>query len=249
MKSKTYITTSWDDGHPLDFRVADLLTKYGLRGTFYFPMVAETCTMTAAQVRELSCSFEVGAHTVHHIDLTRATDQQAWQEIVDSKSWLEDSTGAPCPIFCPPQGKYYRRHLDLIRRAGYLGVRTVELLSLDFPRSKAGLMMLPTTLQAHPHSLQAYARNLTKRAAFKNLWLYLAHGRSTDWPTLVRSLLYRALEHGGVFHLWGHSWELQQTGQWQRLEEVLQFMSRFTAQAPPLTNGEVCQALMALECR
>ena len=29
-----YITTSWDDGHPLDFRVAELLAKYGLPGTF-----------------------------------------------------------------------------------------------------------------------------------------------------------------------------------------------------------------------
>jgi hypothetical protein len=27
MKSPTYITTSWDDGHPLDLRVAELLTK------------------------------------------------------------------------------------------------------------------------------------------------------------------------------------------------------------------------------
>ena len=32
MKTATYITTSWDDGHPLDLRVAGLLAKYGLRG-------------------------------------------------------------------------------------------------------------------------------------------------------------------------------------------------------------------------
>ena len=28
-----FLTTSWDDGHPHDFRVAELLTKYGLAGT------------------------------------------------------------------------------------------------------------------------------------------------------------------------------------------------------------------------
>jgi hypothetical protein len=243
MKAASYITTSWDDGHPLDLRVAELLNKYGLHGTFYIPMTAETDTMTVTQVRELSRAFEIGAHTLHHIDLTGATAQQAGQEIVAAKSWLEDSTGKPCPLFCPPKGKYSCRHLGLIRQAGYSGVRSVELLSIDFPRLQAGLMVLPTTVQAYPHRLPAYARNVLRRLAFRNLWLYIAHGRSTDWPKLVRSLLCQALQRGGVFHLWGHSWELQQTGQWQRLEDVLRFLSQFTSQAPALTNLQVCQAM------
>src|SRR5436853_5127201 len=86
------ITTSWDDGHPSDFRVADLLTKYGLRGTFYVPRTAETATMSAAQVRDLAGTFEVGGHTVRHVVLTEATDERAGQEIAESKSWLEDAT-------------------------------------------------------------------------------------------------------------------------------------------------------------
>jgi hypothetical protein len=241
MKAATYITTSWDDGHPLDLRVAELLTRYSLRGTFYVPRAAANVTMTTAQVRELGGAFELGAHTLHHVALPGATEQQAWQEIVGSKAWLEDSTGLPCTMFCPPLGKYGSPHLALIRQAGYVGARTVELLSLDFPRPRAGLMLLPTTIQAHPHGLACYARNLLKRAAFRNTWLYLAHGRSTDWPGLVRSLLFHALQRGGVFHLWGHSWELEQTGQWQRLEEVLHFLSQFTSQAPALTNGQICQ--------
>jgi peptidoglycan-N-acetylglucosamine deacetylase len=117
----------------------------------------------------------------------------------------------------------------------------VELLSLAFPRSTAGLLLLPTTVQAQPHGLPAYARNVIKRAAFRNLWLYIAHGRSTDWPTLVRSLLNHALQRGGVFHLWGHSWELQENEQWRRLDEVLRFMGQFSGLALGLTNMQVCQ--------
>ncbi len=242
MKPTTYITTSWDDGHPLDFRVADLLAKHGLRGTFYVPQTSEYGTMTPAQVRELSRTFEVGAHTVHHVDLTGATEPEAWQEIADSRCWIEDETGLSCPLFCPPKGRYSARHLSLIRRAGFLAVRSVELLSLDYPRRAAGLLMLPTTIQTHPHGLCVYARNLLKRAALRNLWLYVVYGRSTDWPRLVQSLLEHALRRGGVFHLWGHSWELEQAGQWQRLEEVLRFLGQFTGQAPALTNWQVCQA-------
>jgi peptidoglycan-N-acetylglucosamine deacetylase len=245
VKPTTYMTTSWDDGHPLDFRVAELLTKYGLRGTFYVPMTAENSTMTASQIRELGLAFEIGAHTLHHTVLSATREQQAWQEIAGSKSWLENNNGVSCLMFCPPKGKYSDRHLAMARKAGYLGVRDVELLSLDFPRPKSGIALLPTTIQAYPHDLLALARNAIKRAAFDNLWQFIAYGRSTDWPALARSLLRHAIECGGVFHLWGHSWELQQTSQWQRLEEVMRFMSEFTSRAPALTNGEVCQMALS----
>src|SRR5437879_13418201 len=75
---QTYITTSWDDGHQLDLRVAELLTKYRLHGTFYIPKAAENGTRKAAQVRELSRAFEIGAHPLHHVILTRTTDPQPW---------------------------------------------------------------------------------------------------------------------------------------------------------------------------
>ncbi|HEX4591328.1 MAG TPA: polysaccharide deacetylase family protein, partial [Gemmataceae bacterium] len=151
MTHTAYITTSWDDGHPSDFRVAELLAKYGLRGTFYIPRTAEMETISESQIRELAGSFEVGGHTIHHVVLPEAPDAEARREIVESKSWLKDLTGRPCPMFCPPKGKFRRLHLDMVREAGYAGVRTVELLSLDFPRPTAGLMVLPTTVQAHQH--------------------------------------------------------------------------------------------------
>jgi peptidoglycan-N-acetylglucosamine deacetylase len=245
MKPATYITTSWDDGHPLDLRVAELLTKYGIRGTFYVPKTAEHGTMTAAHIRRLSPAFEVGAHTLHHVVLTGATEQEAWQEISGSKSWLEDNTGSPCLLFCPPKGRYAGRHLEMIRRAGYLGLRSAELVSLDFPRRQAGLLLMPTTLQAYPHHLLAFARNAIKRTAFGNLWRFVVHSRSTEWPELAQSLLLHALKTGGVFHLWGHSWELQEAGQWQRLDEVLRFMNEFVSQATPLTNGQICQCALS----
>jgi hypothetical protein len=241
VKQAAYITTSWDDGHPLDLRIADMLAKHGLPGTFYVPRVAENGTMAPDQVRELSRAFEIGSHTLDHVVLTRATQQQARHEIAGSKSWLEDSTGLPCLMFCAPQGKYSRRHLEMVRNAGYLGLRSVELASLDSPRPKAGLVLMPTSVQAHPHGPVAFCRNAVKRAAFGNLGRYIRHGRSTDWAGLAGSLLRRVIEDGGVFHLWGHSWELQQTGQWQRLDEVLGTMSELAHQAVPLTNGRICQ--------
>jgi peptidoglycan/xylan/chitin deacetylase (PgdA/CDA1 family) len=245
MKLRTYITTSWDDGHPLDLRVAELLTKHRISGTFYIPRIAENETMSAVHIRQLSLAFEIGAHTLRHADLTRATEQQAWQEIAGSKSWLEDNIGQPCRMFCPPKGKYSRRTLVAVRRAGFFGLRSVELLSLDFPRRQAGIMLLPTTIQAYPHGSLAFAKNAVKRMALKNLLRLMTHGRSTDWPALAQSLLHESLRYGGVFHLWGHSWEMQATGQWQRLDEALRCMSEFAIRAPSLTNGQICQRALS----
>jgi hypothetical protein len=46
--SFAFLTASWDDGHPLDFRIADMLERYGLTGTFYVPSRAETTVMSTA---------------------------------------------------------------------------------------------------------------------------------------------------------------------------------------------------------
>jgi len=247
MVPRTYITTSWDDGHPLDMRVADLLTKHSLTGTFYVPKFSEYGTMTVANIRELANSFEVGAHTVNHVVLTQATRQRAWLEIAGSKLWVEDTTGMPCLLFCPPRGRFQARHVELIRKARFLGFRTAEWFSLDFPRQNAGLFQIPTTLQAYPHGVLSLAQNSIRRAAVGNLWRFVVHGGSAAWPDLARSFLRSALTRGGVFHLWGHSWELQESGQWQRLEDVLRFLSCFIGDAPALTNAEICSCTHATQ--
>ncbi|MGH7837447.1 MAG: polysaccharide deacetylase family protein, partial [Candidatus Binataceae bacterium] len=64
------MTTSWDDGHPLDLRVAELLAAHGVRGTFYVPVRASADSlMKPADLRRLrNLGMEIGAHTVSHPD-------------------------------------------------------------------------------------------------------------------------------------------------------------------------------------
>jgi|tagenome__1003787_1003787.scaffolds.fasta_scaffold20653696_2 peptidoglycan-N-acetylglucosamine deacetylase len=237
----TYLTTSWDDGHPLDLRVAELLTKYGMQGTFYVPVRSETETMSVSQLHELSRAFEIGAHTINHVVLTRMPDECCWEEIADSKAWIEDNTGRPCSMFCPPRGKYVQRHTAMVRKAGYAGLRSTEMLSLAAPSKESGVLVLPTTIQAYPHDQLAYLRNVIRRTDFGNLWRFIVYARSAEWSRLASSLLYFSAKYGGVFHLWGHSWELQNTDQWQRLEEVLRLMAGVGSKATAVTNGQLCE--------
>jgi peptidoglycan-N-acetylglucosamine deacetylase len=239
--SQAFITTSWDDGHPSDMRLADMLARHGLTGTFYIPRAIETGVMPTADIRSLSSNFEIGAHTLNHVFLANTNDATARAEIAGSKAWVEDITGQPCPMFCPPAGRYKSRHLPMFRDAGYTGIRTVEFLSLDLPRPRGGILEMPTTLQAFPHPPVNYLKNLTKRGAVANFWLYARHGRSRNWAVLARRLLLRTLRVGGIFHLWGHSWELDQAGLWPCLEDVLTMLDEVRDQAPCLTNGQICR--------
>ena len=239
------LTTSWDDGHPLDFRIADLLSKYGLTGTFYIPRHCQTPTMSEDQVRELSRYFEIGAHTMHHVFLDSCGEETARQEICDSKAWVEEMSGKPCSMFCPPGGKFNQRRLMQIRAAGFSAVRTVEMISVAKPTLRDGLLVMPTSLQAHPHTPAVYLRNVLKRRG-RNLWLYIANGREPNWANLAERLLRTALARDGVFHLWGHSWEIEESKQWERLEDVLKMMSELRKEAACVTNSQVVSALRAV---
>jgi peptidoglycan/xylan/chitin deacetylase (PgdA/CDA1 family) len=225
VKPQAYITTSWDDGHPLDLRLAELLHKYALPATFYIPLDNKFPVLTPAQVRALSAEFEIGAHTVNHCDLLTMPDDVTCWEITESKIMLEQICGRPCTSFCFPKGQFRRTHVRNVRQAGYRMARTVELMSLDMPRMQDGVAIMPTTLQAGPTGLSRVTRNSLKRLRPMNLLRHIRFAKS-DWVATAEALLGHVLTCGGVFHLWGHSWEVDQMGQWQNLERVFAVLSQ-----------------------
>ncbi len=234
------VTTSWDDGHPLDLRVAELLAKYGLPGTFYVPRASQRPVMNNSQIRGLSQSFEIGAHTLEHVMIDRLSDREASLQLSGSREWIEGVTGKSCQAFCFPGGRFRSRQLPLVRQAGYQAVRTVELLSTANPRRIGGLCVIPTTVQVFPHSPYAYARNALKRFSAPGLAWPHRSLLSRNWAALAKEFFLRTLERGGVFHLWGHSWEIEEQGEWENLENVLMTMSRCREELKGVTNSELC---------
>lgn len=234
------ITTSWDDGHPLDLRLAELLARYSLPGTFYVPLSNSRPTLSTGEIRGLSKQFEIGAHTVHHVRLTDLSATEARDEIHESKSRLEDITGEPCRVFCFPGGRFRPEHIHMLKDAGYVAARTVELLALRSPRTVDGLAVIPTSVQAFPHSFFGYLRNAAKRRNLKVVCRLLSVGITRDWTSLAITMLRSAARTGGVFHLWGHSWEIDELGQWQALKKVLGAMSEYGPTASFVTNSELC---------
>jgi peptidoglycan/xylan/chitin deacetylase (PgdA/CDA1 family) len=236
MHKTAYLTTSWDDGYPLDMRIAELLNKYGLPGTFYVPLANDRPVLEPQQVAELSKAFEIGGHTVHHCDLLTVNDDIAQREITDCKAALEQIVGRACTAFCFPRGHFRRKHLALVREAGYRAARTVEYMATSMPQSRNGLAVLTTTLQAGSAGISVIIRNSFKRLRPLILFRYLHH-RNPDWAGTAESILRRVMEHGGVFHLWGHSWEIDALDEWDNLEAVFATLAQYKDHAVLVTNS------------
>lgn len=235
------ITTSWDDGHPLDLRLADMLADHGLRATFYVPMRCDRPVMSASELRRLAEGFEIGAHTLDHRPFTAIPPAEAQRQIVESRQWLEDVLGRPCAVICPPLGRFGAAHVRMMRQAGFRGYRTVELLSLDRPRPRDGIHELPTSVQAFGHGPAAYLRNALRRFRADNLLRYWRCGGGS-WLVLLRGLLREATDRGGVLHLWGHSWEIDENSLWAELREGMRILKDALGTMITATNGQLVTA-------
>lgn len=236
-----YITTSWDDGHPSDERLAALLDKYDLKGTFYVPKINPGHrVMKEEDILSLSGRFEIGGHTLRHRSLTALPHLEALEEIRGSYDWLRSITGKAPISFCPPFGDFTGRHLSLIYETGFKVVRSTELLS-TCPSSGA----LPTTLQVYDHSRFTYFKHLLKRGRLQNLGLWCGSGFSSDVFRLLDHYLEHLMVHGGCLHLWGHSWEIDHYRQWKRLEKIFSVISHLSGFSY-VENGQLAKTNSAV---
>ena len=235
-----YVTTSWDDGHPSDLRVAEMLARFEIPGTFYIPAASRRALMRDSDVRALAQTFDVGAHTLRHLPLTGLSFCEAAREIGASKDYIQQIIAQPCSVFAAPFGRFHHRHLEMAEAAGFRGFRTTELMSLKLPRTLRTLAVVPTTLQLFRHSPLAYWKNALRRLHPLNVRLYLFYGRAADLVSAFQRLLAHAIARGGVLHVWGHGWEIEECGAWNVLDSILQCLAERRNEVRLVSNAGLC---------
>ncbi|HUT83988.1 MAG TPA: polysaccharide deacetylase family protein [Thermodesulfobacteriota bacterium] len=243
------VTTSWDDGNALDLRLAELLNTYGVKGTFYIPKKGRDRSLSDEEVKRISdAGFEIGAHTLTHRELTTLSLAEAKEEIRGSKAYLEDLLGREVKMFCFPRGKYDGRIVALVREAGFTGARTVEAFTFHMPTDP---FFLGTTLQVFPFPFNFTDRGkITLRQNFLfplfRAYRPLREIRSPlkgylSFQGVAEVTLKHAERIRGVWHLWGHSWEIEQFRMWRSLEKVFECLK--TWKAVSCTNGELLRSI------
>jgi hypothetical protein len=211
----------------LDLKVAELLRARGLPGTFYFPFIGPhgRRTLEPAHLRSLASEgFEVGAHTMSHSVLPQLSSKEIARELGTCKSGLEDILGKQVPMFCYPKGRFNSGVVQRVKDAGYEGARTTRMLrqTLDFDR-----FQMPTSLLAFGNKKEMYLRNVIKGRNIRGLFDYMTQFvRLDSWVSMGKLLFDQVLKEGGVWHLYGHSHQIEGMGLWDDLKEMLDYVSR-----------------------
>ncbi|MBV9246824.1 MAG: polysaccharide deacetylase family protein [Methylobacteriaceae bacterium] len=233
------VTTSWDDGHPSDLRVADLLEKHGLNGTFYVPSINSEGrpVMSATEIAQLGRRFEIGAHTRDHVSLTGLAPHVASDQILANKHWLEDILGEEVPGFAYVRGHHNRTVRSLVAKAGFRYARTGRNL-MSTPG--AHRFQVPTTTQFFPHSRSTYVRNYLSGGPSPRRTAILTTLLNDDrLATRVSRTAEACARSGGYFHLWGHSWELDAHSLWNELDRLLAQLRELAVRF--VTNAGWCE--------
>jgi peptidoglycan-N-acetylglucosamine deacetylase len=238
-------TSSWDDGHPLDEKLANLLAKHGIAGTFYCPITnaEKRPVMTPQAMRALeSPAYELGSHTLDHSYASRATAQAWHAQVVQGKAALEQALGHAVNGFCYPGGQLSARAKSTVLQAGFLYGRTTENFRLDIGQDP---FLVPTTVQFYEHSRAVLARNWVRRGNWSQRWRMAASlsGKQQLLPRLEAALAAAQAQPNAVFHLWGHSWELEECGLWAHLDR---FLAQVAASVPAQHRYTNRQTLVAM---
>jgi peptidoglycan/xylan/chitin deacetylase (PgdA/CDA1 family) len=70
--------------------------------------------------------WEIGAHTLTHVDLTTVDSAQLAHEVAGSRAWLRRVFGVPVDFFCYPAGRYDAAVEAAVHAAGYRGATTTN---------------------------------------------------------------------------------------------------------------------------
>jgi peptidoglycan/xylan/chitin deacetylase (PgdA/CDA1 family) len=178
-ESQRCVALTFDDGYVDNLvHAAPILAKYGFRATCFVvsDLIGSHNVWDAANDvqkplmslvdlrRWVEHGNEIGSHTSTHPHLNMLSRDTAQREIAESRSQLQQLTGAPIDHFCYPYGAFTATSLELVRAAGY---RSAVTTRRGIARSTDDPLQLPRISIHGGKSLWKFAlKTATPYAAF-----------------------------------------------------------------------------------
>jgi len=195
INNNTKLVLSFDDYHPLNIKIAEMLLKLNLPATFFIDTFYKE---SHDQIKKLfEMGFEIGGHTFQHPQDLRALPlEEAKSEIEIGKRQIENITGEECKSFAYTRGRFNDEVVGLVKAAGFDEARTTKILRTSFVKSYE----MPATIHFY---------NGRKEYGGKG------------WRVWADFYLDTVRKNGGIFHMWGHSAEIDRDGDWENVESFL----------------------------
>lgn len=204
------ITTSWDDGNKFDFQVSELLEKYSLKGTFYIPIQYVHRNLDDKDILKLSKKFEIGSHGLTHTRLPGLSTGEKMKELVDSKKILQKIVHKKIKCFAYPYGVYDINSIKCIRKAGYTFARTSKEFQL---RKQKNMLASYVSLEL--------SNKISRVLSTRGVWCIITGG---SWIRIAKQI-FNKTPNSGVFHIFGHSWEIAKNNEWNKIEQLFEYIT------------------------
>lgn len=127
--SKPSFAITFDDGYKEIYQLKSYLKKQGIKPTFFVlsdihPNFDELDTrrpfLSAEEIKSLmKDGWTLGNHSATHADFWNLSSQQITHEVITSKSLLEKKYGEKITYFAFPKGRYTKKVLQTVKKAGY----------------------------------------------------------------------------------------------------------------------------------
>lgn len=120
---KNIVAISFDDGFLDNYTHAlPILKKYQVKATIYLATKIEGIEkLSESNIQEMVATglIEFGAHTQHHVNLLKLSDEQAFEEMQASKRDVEALVGT-CKSFAYPFGRFNEKHQEMAAKIGFV---------------------------------------------------------------------------------------------------------------------------------
>lgn len=206
-KSKA-LTLSYDDGVAQDIRLIEIMSKYGIKGTFNINtgLIAKEDAidgkgrMSKRQILDLypKSGNEVAVHALSHPHLEDMAPELVTAEVLRDRAEIEKIFGTITRGMAYPFGTYNDEVVNCLKACGIVYSRTVESTEwFDIPKD---WLRLPAT--CHHNNPRLF------ELADKFLSIPRREGCDASW----------------LFYLWGHSYEFDNDNNWDVIEKFAQKM-------------------------
>lgn len=145
---KNVVALSFDDGFLDNYTYAfPILKKYNAKATIYLATRIEGIEkLDSVHISEMADSgvIEFGAHTQHHVNLLKLSDEDAYKEMLNSKQDVENLVGK-CRSFAYPFGRFNDTHQKIAKDLGYINaVSTRKKIEIYSPKNQFNIPRIST---------------------------------------------------------------------------------------------------------
>lgn len=182
------LTMSFDDGRVQDIPLANMFTKYGIKGTFHYNSgnLGKEGYLTEEEVCAIGKEHEISAHGYSHPFLDQLPLPMAIDEVLEDKKALERIGDCMVRGMSYPYGTYTEELVSALRGIGMEYSRTINNTKSFYP-PKDFMKWDPTCHQSH------------------------------DLDALWEKFM-KPKKHMRLFYIWGHSYEFDRDESWDRME-------------------------------